>query len=499
MKYRYVSYVVKFTLNFSGESMAKGKRLNLAQKAEKARQRKERRAHIKQRTERREFSLRNILAGIDGEAVPGGGIRDGSAISGLKGGGKGAPVPLRVLIIGDGDFSFSCSFVKSLRQAFRCKSGEQKGVKRKYWGGADMLALPAAAYVVATSYDSRNQVLVKYPESSFYNLRLLGSTGKSYEGRKKKRRKKKRKFDSSRIGHNYANDDSDDGAASSSSKTDISLAHTSDWKVAQSVRAMCVHGVDATDIAANLCAHAPQLIKELYQPCRAFDRVIWNFPHTGEQRVHLNRNLIRDFLGKVPGILADGGHLYITLNWKPPYSLWNLNAMLPKELQARGYLKFSPDMWPGYEHKTTLGKAGGARSVEEGIDGARSYVFTLADGTHGGTALHAAMDTAKEALCVAQSEASTLAAGLVGRLAGGAETEASNTGSGIDSASVNGVRAFLDSGGYDAGLTAGDNVHGGGANTASVLCWDKVNEVTSGSIVGEADSDPFLLGGGGWS
>lgn len=26
-----------------------------------------------------------------------------------------------------------------------------------------------------------------------------------------------------------------------------------------------------------------------------FDRVVFNFPHTGVQRVHLNRNLIRDF------------------------------------------------------------------------------------------------------------------------------------------------------------------------------------------------------------
>lgn len=26
-----------------------------------------------------------------------------------------------------------------------------------------------------------------------------------------------------------------------------------------------------------------------------FDRVVFNFPHTGKQRTHLNRNLIRDF------------------------------------------------------------------------------------------------------------------------------------------------------------------------------------------------------------
>ena len=43
-----------------------GKRLNLAQKAQKARQRKERRARIKQKMQQREFSLRNVLIGAGG-------------------------------------------------------------------------------------------------------------------------------------------------------------------------------------------------------------------------------------------------------------------------------------------------------------------------------------------------------------------------------------------------------------------------------------------------
>ena len=155
--------------------------------------------------------------------------------------------------------------------------------------------------------------------------------------------------------------------------------------------------VDATDIATSLSVHATKITSELGTPCRAFDRVIWNFPHTGEQRVHLNRNLIREFLEKVPGILSKSGRVYITLNWKPPYSLWNLDAMLPDNLHAEGYLKFSPKLWPGYGHQTTLGGRGGAKSVEEGIDGGRSYVFMLTETARAGTDLHA-FDAAAEAL-----------------------------------------------------------------------------------------------------
>jgi Domain of unknown function (DUF2431) len=38
-----------------------------------------------------------------------------------------------------------------------------------------------------------------------------------------------------------------------------------------------VHGVDATKLEKSI--HPQQL----------FDRIVFNFPHTGEQRVHLNR------------------------------------------------------------------------------------------------------------------------------------------------------------------------------------------------------------------
>ena len=118
-----------------------GKRLNLAQKAQNARQRKERRARIKQKMQQREFTLRNVLIGAGGAR----GASDGG--NGASDGDNGG-VPLRVLIIGDGDFSFSSSLVKGLQEAYRTNGGNLKGGQRRYArASTPASALPARVCV----------------------------------------------------------------------------------------------------------------------------------------------------------------------------------------------------------------------------------------------------------------------------------------------------------------------------------------------------------------
>lgn len=64
-----------------------------------------------------------------------------------------------------------------------------------------------------------------------------------------------------------------------------------------------VHSVDATRLEETLLgsggdgARAGAGAKEGKEKKKRilFDRVVFNFPHTGKQRTHLNRNLIRDF------------------------------------------------------------------------------------------------------------------------------------------------------------------------------------------------------------
>jgi hypothetical protein len=49
-----------------------------------------------------------------------------------------------------------------------------------------------------------------------------------------------------------------------------------------------MHGIDATKLTNSF-------------PSQKFDRIIFNFPHTGEQRVHINRALLHDFFQRSAG------------------------------------------------------------------------------------------------------------------------------------------------------------------------------------------------------
>lgn len=80
-----------------------------------------------------------------------------------------APVYTRahnVLVVGDGNFSFSAGYVKSVHRVQEGRSeGEDNGI-----GGAQALAATpvAGGCVCATSYDALETVLRKYPESQLH-------------------------------------------------------------------------------------------------------------------------------------------------------------------------------------------------------------------------------------------------------------------------------------------------------------------------------------------
>lgn len=140
-----------------------------------------------------------------------------------------------ILVIGDGDFSFSVGLVRHLEAV-----GWQ----------------PAA--IVATSYDSLDVVLRKYSTTT-KNLDQLCLP--------------------ERVGY-------------------VTIRH----------------GVDAT------C-----LEKTFHVADSAFERIIFNFPHTGKQRVHLNRALVVDFLKSAAVLIKrPSGRIHVTLKMK--YATWHVDG-----------------------------------------------------------------------------------------------------------------------------------------------------------------------------
>nr|CCA15733.1 conserved hypothetical protein [Albugo laibachii Nc14] len=110
--------------------------------------------------------------------------------------------------------------------------------------------------------------------------------------------------------------------------------------------AYVLHRVDATQL--------DQTLWRVNGLTKLFDYVIFNFPHTGQQRVHLNRNLLRDFFQSARTILTPLGEVHITLKNRPPYSNWQIEKFARDShylLKARQ--KFDSRLYPGYQHRTT--------------------------------------------------------------------------------------------------------------------------------------------------
>ncbi|KDO33928.1 hypothetical protein SPRG_01807, partial [Saprolegnia parasitica CBS 223.65] len=165
----------------------------------------------------------------------------------------------RILVLGDGDFSFSKGLV-----AHRGGSGVN---------------------LVATSYDSTSEVRKKYPNA----------------------------------------------AACIQSITQA--------------KAHVLHGVDATKLSKLPHSDAVPAL---------FDYIIFNFPHSGEQRVHINRALLLDFFESARPKLALRGEAHVTLKTKPPYSNW----LVEDQARANGFVvkerrPFRMQLFPGYNHRTT--------------------------------------------------------------------------------------------------------------------------------------------------
>lgn len=142
-------------------------------------------------------------------------------------------------------------------------------------------------------------------------------------------------------------------------------------------------GVDATAPSALAACGA------------AFERVVFQFPHSGQQRVHVNRALLRDFFEAATTVLAPGGQVVVTLKDRRPYSGW----LLEEQAAQAGFrlvrsVPFDPKKFPGYRHVTTEAEAAvdGTHGFE--VIFAKTSFFALAAGSAAAPAATAAAPAA---------------------------------------------------------------------------------------------------------
>jgi len=94
--------------------------------------------------------------------------------------------------------------------------------------------------------------------------------------------------------------------------------------------------------------------------------IVFNFPHSGQQRVHVNRQLIQEFFESVKRLwshvqtLSTRRHeVHVTIKNQPPYSLWGIPDLAREvggfELMDTFNFDFNLFSKFGYCHQTTVG------------------------------------------------------------------------------------------------------------------------------------------------
>jgi hypothetical protein len=118
--------------------------------------------------------------------------------------------------------------------------------------------------------------------------------------------------------------------------------------------------------------------------------VVFQFPHSGQQRVHVNRALLRDFFEAACTVLAPTGQAVVTLKDRRPYSGWLLEEQAAQAgLRVVRSVPFDPNKFPGYRHVTT--------EAEAAVDGTHGFEVIFAKMSFFGRAASAAVATGEAA------------------------------------------------------------------------------------------------------
>ncbi|CAG8694656.1 24073_t:CDS:2, partial [Gigaspora margarita] len=129
---------------------------------------------------------------------------------------------------------------------------------------------------------------------------------------------------------------------------------------------------------------------------KRFDKIVFNFPHTGlgikdqDRNIIANQLLIHSFLKSSLNFLTSrkiysdnkDGEIYITMKTGIPYDHWNIRKLVKsiENLGIKESFEFNPSLYPGYEHRRTLGfKEGVSKKGNEEIleKNPRTFVIVM--------------------------------------------------------------------------------------------------------------------------
>ncbi|GBG25069.1 25S rRNA uridine-N3-methyltransferase [Hondaea fermentalgiana] len=121
-----------------------------------------------------------------------------------------------------------------------------------------------------------------------------------------------------------------------------------------------------------------------------FDRILFNFPHLGcgitdtEKNNQVHREFLAEFFVSAHTVLSAQGQVHVTIKSGEPYDSWRIAQVAVNTglFKVHSQLAFDPAVYDGYEHRRTLG-ANASGDVEANTDitkmPARTFVFMKAD------------------------------------------------------------------------------------------------------------------------
>ncbi|KAA8915079.1 hypothetical protein FN846DRAFT_924704 [Sphaerosporella brunnea] len=224
----------------------------------------------------------------------------------------------RVLLVGEGDFSFSLSLK-------RCHKVRK---------------------IFATSYDSAEEVLRKYPQAA-ENIPALLSTSESGGAEKDE------------IEAALEGWDSDSGRIKSEDNKPEYEVH---------------HSIDATALLKR---------RIFSKSSRRYDKIVFQFPHIGgatkdqDRQVRANQQLLLGFFKSAAPLLTPNmGNVIVTLFEGMPYELWNIRALAKEAgLVTKVSFAFEAKEYEGYKHVRTLGNIEGGGGWKGEDRKSRMYIF----------------------------------------------------------------------------------------------------------------------------
>ena len=234
-----------------------------------------------------------------------------------------------VLLVGEGDFSFALSLLQSHK----------------------------VASVTATCYDTRQELLQKYPNVSATIARLGGAAA----GDKNDDHADEESFEGFSPMPIPAPSDLNGGFDDGTDDSDV-----------EKPSSRVLYDIDATKLSS---AH-----KKILRPSTPFSKIVFNFPHVGglstdvNRQVRSNQQLLVGFFDAAKALLCSidrplknpeqdendqilpKGQILVTLFEGEPYTLWNIRDLARHcGLQMVESFKFPWSAYPGYKHARTIG------------------------------------------------------------------------------------------------------------------------------------------------